>query len=52
MVKVHQLQWTCPIQCFVVVPGGLGADVREPTAARYTIKEVTLDCFNVKILSV
>lgn len=40
------------IQCLVVAPGGLGADVRESTAAHYTVKKVTLDCFKVKILSV
>lgn len=39
------------MECLVVVPGGLGA-VRESTAAHYTVKEVTLDFFNVKIVSV
>lgn len=40
------------IKCLLVIPGRLGADVRESTAARYTVKEVTLDVFHVKILSV
>lgn len=40
------------IKCLVVVPGGLGADVRELPAAHYSVKEVTLDFFNVEILSV
>lgn len=40
------------IKCLPVIPGRLGADVRESTAAHYTVKEVTLDVFRVKILSV
>lgn len=36
------------IKCLVVVPGGLGADVRESPAAHYTVKEVTLDFFKCK----
>lgn len=39
------------IKCLPVIPGRLGADVRESTAAHYTVKEVTLDVFRVKILS-
>lgn len=35
------------MKCLVVVPGGLSADVREFPAAHYTVKEVTLDFFNV-----
>lgn len=40
------------IKCLPVIPGRLGANVRESMAAHYTVKEVTLDVFHVKILSV
>lgn len=40
------------IKCLPVIPGRLGANVRESMAAHYTVKEVTLDVFHVKVLSV